>query len=347
MAVSDGGRILRQGLALAIGAAAGYVAYRSGIPLPWMLGPMIANTVVAVGGGPVLPPMRLRPLVIPVIGVMLGATVTADVLGSLGRWAVSIAFLAPFLAVAALLSYLIYRRFGRYDRVTAYFAAMPGGLNEMVLAGADLGGQERKIALAHATRVLLVILFVGLFYGLVLGVTSSGNSRAWTGLSSLSALDYAAFLACALAGSWAGQRARLPAGSLLGPMVLSAILHVGHWVEVPPPTLLVIGAQVVLGTVIGCRFLGARLRELAVDLVLGLVSTLSMLAATIGFAALVGWLTGIDIAAAFLAYSPGGLTEMSLLALAMQQDVAYVSVSHIIRILMVIVVAPLMFRKSG
>lgn len=347
MAASERAGIRGQLVGLAIGAVAGYLAYRAGMPLPWMLGPMIANTIVAVAGAPVMPPVRLRPLVIPVIGVMLGATVTAEVLSALGRWAVSVALLAPFLATASFGSYQIYRRIGGYDRVSAYFAAMPGGVNEMVLIGSAAGGQERKIALAHASRILLVILFVGLFYGLVLGVRSTGNARPWTALSTLSAMDYAAFLACALAGSWLGKRLRLPAGNMLGPMVLSAALHVGQWVEVPPPTLFIIAAQIVLGTIIGCRFRGAQLREVAADMWLGFLSTLVMLAAAVSFAALVGWLTGMDVAAVFLAYSPGGLTEMSLLALAIHQDVAYVSVSHIVRILMVIVAAPLVFRRSG
>ena len=62
------------------------------------------------------------------------------------------------------------------------------------------------------------------------------------------------------------------------------------------------------------------------------------------FAALLGPLTGTPLAAGVLAYSPGGLTEMSLLALAMGQDVAFVSTMHIARIVMVIFGMPLAFR---
>ncbi len=46
----------------------------------------------------------------------------------------------------------------------------------------------------------------------------------------------------------------------------------------------------------------------------------------------------------FLAYSPGGLTEMSLLALAMGQDVAFVTTIHLVRILLVIGGAALLWR---
>jgi uncharacterized membrane protein AbrB (regulator of aidB expression) len=53
---------------------------------------------------------------------------------------------------------------------------------------------------------------------------------------------------------------------------------------------------------------------------------------------------GIPFAAALLAFSPGGLAEMSLIALSMNVDAAYVSSHHIVRIFMIVLAAPLLFR---
>ena len=52
----------------------------------------------------------------------------------------------------------------------------------------------------------------------------------------------------------------------------------------------------------------------------------------------------IPFAQSFLAYAPGGLTEMALLTLAIGQDVAFVSVIHIVRITAVVGVASPLFR---
>ena len=65
------------------------------------------------------------------------------------------------------------------------------------------------------------------------------------------------------------------------------------------------------------------------------------------FAAIIAGLSGLPLAQAFLAYSPGGLTEMSLLTLAMDQDVVYVSVMHVIRITLVIAIASTIFKLIG
>lgn len=339
--------VLPQVVALAIGIAGGLSAYFGGLPLPWMLGPMIANTVAAMLRAPIAGPDPLRPFVIPVIGVMLGSGVTAEIFGLLGTWLLTLILLPIFLACAAGISYAVYRRIGRYDPVTAFYSAMPGGLNEMLILGAEQGGDERRIALAHAARILIIIVFVALFFGLVLGVSSGGRgSSQWIGLYEITAQDYLILGLCAVAGAILGKRLGLPAAPVFGPMILSGVAHVAGWVTVAPPTLFVIAAQITIGTVIGTRFVGATLTEIRRDISLSAIASLLMLSAAVGFGELIVWTSGIPLAQAFLAFSPGGLTEMSLLTLAMGQDVTYVSVMHIIRITMVIAIAPFVFKLT-
>lgn len=336
---------LPQLLALAIGVAGGLAAYFAGLPLPWMLGPMIANTAAAMLRAPIAGPDPLRIYVIPVIGVMLGSAVTAEIFGLLGTWLLTLALLPIFLACAAGISYAVYRRIGGYDPVTAFYSAMPGGLNEMLILGAEAGGDERRIALAHAARVLIIIVFVAIFFGLFVGVSSGGRGAVqWIGLYQITALDYAILGACAVLGVLLGKRLGLPAAPVFGPMILSGVAHALGWVTVAPPTLFVIAAQITIGTIIGTRFVGATLAEIRRDIGLSGIASLLMLIAAVGFAEGIAWVSGIPLAQAFLAFSPGGLTEMSLLTLAMGQDVAYVSVMHIIRITLVIAVAPFVFK---
>jgi membrane AbrB-like protein len=338
----------RQALALAIGGAAGYLANWIGMPLPWMLGPMIATTFASLLGIPVFGPNGLRPVVIPILGVMLGAAINRSVFAHIGDWGVTLAIMVPFLASAAAVSILIYRKIAGYDPVTAYFSAMPGGLNDMLILGTAAGGDERRIALAHASRILVVITCVGLFYGFVLGARPGGSGgRPWIAMDVLTLSDWLWLGACAVLGVPFGKLLRAPAPNMLGPMVLSAALHLGEVVETAPPTLIIVMAQIVLGTVIGCRFLGATFREVGRDLGLGALSSFAMLLVAVTFAFIASWLTGIHPSQIFLAYSPGGLTEMSLLALAMGQDVAFVSVMHLLRILLVILGAPFVFGRIG
>lgn len=331
------------GLGLVISVVCGIAGYLAGLPLPWMLGPMIGNTLAAMLRVPIRGPDRLRPFVIPVIGVMLGSAITADLFGQLGNWVLTLAVLPFVLITAAAVSHTVYRRLGRYDPVTAYYAAMPGGLNEMLIMGGEAGGDEKRIALAHAARVLIVIVFVVLFFGVFLGVSSTGQAN-WVPLTAPDITDYVILTGCAVVGVWLGKQLRIPAGQVFGPMILSGIVHVAGWVTVAPPTVFVIVAQLVIGTVIGARFVGAKPREIARDLGLASVATFIMLLVAVVFAEGIALASGMPLSQAFLAFAPGGLTEMSLLALAMGQDVTYVSVIHLIRITIVIAAAPHVFR---
>ncbi|WP_106746767.1 AbrB family transcriptional regulator [Yoonia maritima] len=335
-----------QMLALLIGTICGVGAYSVGLPLPWMLGPMMGNTVAAMCHLPVRAPTRLRPIVIPVIGVLLGSGVTAEVFGLLHSWVLTLLLLPVFLACASAVSFTVYRRLGGYDTVTAFYAAMPGGINEMLMLGAEAGGDERRIALAHAARILVVIVFVALFFGLVLGVTSGSRSASnWVHLDALTWVDYAILGFCAVAGTWFGNQIKLPAAPVFGPMILSGAAHIIGWVSVAPPTLLIIIAQITIGTIIGTRFAGASLAQVGRDLALAALASGAMLVVAVIFALLIAWPNGLPTSQAFLAYSPGGLTEMSLLALALEQDVTYVSVMHIFRITLVIAIAPIVFTR--
>ena len=328
------------GLALAIGIVSGVIGWAVSLPLPWMLGPMMGTTLAALLGLPVRGPSRLRPYTIPVLGVFLGSAIRPDLFERLGSWTLTIAFLPLFLIVAATLSYQVYRRIGGFDPVTAFYSAMPGGLNDMLILGEEAGGDPRRIALAHAARILIVVSLVVLFYGLVLGVRSGDDGAGIVPLSALTALDAVLLLACAVLGSLLGPRLRLPAAQIFGPMILSGLVHVTGWVETAPPTVLVIAAQVVIGTIIGARFVGTAPRQVARDLGLSALSSGAMLAVALGFAALIAHWQGIPLTQAFLAYSPGGLAEMGLLTLALGQDIAFVSVMHIVRIMLVITLAP-------
>ena len=127
-------------------------------------------------------------------------------------------------------------------------------------------------------------------------------------------------------------------------MILSGIVHVTGLTHAAPPTLAVNATQLVMGTVIGCRFAGAAPREVLKDLGLSLLAASAMLLIAVPTAFAVTALTGINILETFLSFSPGGLPEMSILALSLDADIAYVATMHIIRIVLVIALAPVFFR---
>jgi uncharacterized protein len=333
----------KAGLALAIGAAGGALFHAVNLPLPWMLGALCATLVAAMAYLPIRMPERLRPPVVAVIGVLLGSGFSPALLGQLPNWLASLSMLAVYAALCALVVVPIYRRVGRFDPVTAYFAGMPGGLAEMMMIGRDMGGDDRKIILAHATRIILTVAAMAFWFRLVLGYEVSGTPPGPT-LLSMTGRDIAILVLCGVAGALGGTWLRLPAPTLLGPMILSGIAHGSGLTASAPPPGLVIAAQVALGTVMGCRFLGVAPRDVLRAMALGVVATGAMIALALAFAFGLNAVLGLDRSMVLLAFAPGGLTEMSLVALAMQTEVAFVALHHVVRIVLVVAMAPLVLR---
>lgn len=334
-------------LALSLGTAGGYACFLLHVPLAFMIGAMLANSAAAIAGLRVGVPKALRTVMVIVLGIMLGSSFTPDLLGRLGDWAVSLAGLAVYIVAAAAAGLWYLRRVAGFDGVTAYFTAMPGGFNEMVMMGGAMGGDDRMIALGHSLRIMLVVLTVPFAFQALPGYDAAARDWSLTGLGpalgDLPARDWLMLASCGLAAPVA-QRLRIPAGQLVGPMLLSAAIHLAGVTAGKPPGLLVAAAQVVVGAAIGARFAGespARLWR-AAKVAAGLTALL--LAVTLVMAVGVHLITGLSLPALILAYAPGGLAEMSLVALSLQVDAPFVATHHIVRIVAIIIVAPIAWR---
>ncbi len=333
---------------LAVGAAGGALFHTLNMPLAWMMGPMVVVTVLALAGRRVRAHTPLRSLMMMVIGVLIGSRFAPDMIAQLAAWLPGLGVLLLALAVAGGVNVVYLIKVGRYDPVTAYFSGMPGGLTDMVLIGTEAGGDARVIALSQSVRVLFMVMAVPIFFRVVAGASTAAAPLAggWAGALAGAGgwRDLAVLAVGAVIGVVVARRLRLPAPFLLGPLMISAGLHLGGVSETSPPGLLVIVAQIVVGAAIGCRFAGTSLRTVGRAAAVALVGSLVLVATAVAFTPLMQWATGEAFETAFLALAPGGAAEMGLLALALSGDAVMVSLFQIVRIISIVALAPLVFR---
>jgi len=330
-------------LALAIGTAGGFVFDWLRMPLAWMLGACVFSTVASFFGLRIGIQVRLRQAMIIVLGVLLGSGFTPALVQRLGEWGVSLVVLSGMTLTGAALCYLWLRRFTDWDKPTCYFAAMPGGLNDMTIMGGAMGGEERAIALAHALRILTVVLTIPVWYRLVNGAQTSVLNMVH-GPTGNDWGDYAVLITCGIVGAAAGRLLRLPASFMMGPMIMSAIAHLGGLTNSQPPGELVAAAQVVVGTAIGCRFVGAAFDRLHKEMAASIGAAVILIGCAVVFARITVALTGLNLDATVLSYAPGGFAEMSLIGLALGIEIAMVATHHLFRLFLIIFTGPLVFR---
>jgi len=335
---------------LALAGAGGVAAAALHLPLGYMLGSIAAVGLAAgfglqLAGRGVFLPNRLRMGFVPVIGVSIGGAFTPAVLAQAGDWWVSLVMLVVFVPLAHALGFGLYR-LGGLDRTTAFFAAVPGGLIESIELGEAAGARVPMMTSLHFLRLIGIIVCVPLiFWGLTGHQVGSASGVTMAGAGGVLGWGDAAVLAAAgVLGAFGGRALRLPAFWLTGPLIASALAHGAGWVEGVPPGWLVAVTQVVVGGGLGARFAGVQPAMLRRALGLSAGYGVVVLGAAAGFAGLLQAAGVAPGAAVFLAFAPGGVAEMSLIALSLQYSVVFVTVHHVARILIAVLVAKAGYR---
>ncbi len=330
----------RLALGLAVGAAGGALAHWAEVPLAWMLGALFACMVASLAGAPVAVPLWLRANFLILIGLFLGESFDGITLEELARWPVSIAGAILYGPLAGGAAYLFYRFAVRQRVMTAVCSAIPGGLTAVVLLAEAFGGDERAVALSQSLRIAIVIFAAPLVaFGLLGFAPPPADMLSARALISWD--DLAILLPAAFAAMWGLGALGLPIPFLLGPILASAALRIGGVVEGALPHWLIEVALVVTGSAIGCRFHGTRLAQWAGVALATLGGTAVLMAVTALMAGAVSAWTGIDYLATLLAYAPGGVAEMSLIALAIDADPGFVALHHVVRIAFILVALPI------
>lgn len=339
------------GLSLILAYLGAKVFQAVSLPLPWMLGPLFVFAILAffrvqpLGLKPGLPATS-RLIFIPVVGVMIGASVTTEIFAEVARWWPSLLLVLPYMTVAQLLNAQILRRAGGYDPATAFFAASPGGIVEAVLIGEANGGNGPLMAIQHFARVTLAVSAIPLLLSLELGAPV-GSAAGVTGASqagSLSLMDALLLLLAGAIGAFVALRLHIPAGTMVGPILLSGALHAAGITDAQIPEALVQLAQMVIGVSLGSRFAGPSRQQLLLGLGLSVLTLSCTLVLAFLSAVLISSLGYADTRVAFIAFAPGGLVEMGLIAISLDADPIFVATHHVLRIALAVTVAPLLFR---
>jgi membrane AbrB-like protein len=336
-------RPLRMVLTLILGGAGGVLFHELHMPLPWMIGALVFTVIASLSGAPLVRPKRLRLYMVPVLGVMLGAGFTPEAIRHATEWIASLSMLLVYaIGITAMVSYYLVK-VAKWDAATSYFSASPGGFGEMALLGEAMGADDRKISLNHSVRIMLTVLIIPFWFKFFEGY-QPGNMGALGNMADIRLKDAAILIACAVVGFYVARRLRFPAAQLLGPTLVSAIVHMMGLTEARPPQEIVALAQVVIGAAIGCRFLGISLRQMFGTMTQAAGITLFMLGAAYAGAWVVSQFTGIPVNTLWLAFAPGGLAEMTLISLSLGIDVAFVSVHHMVRVIFLVSMAPIAFK---
>lgn len=330
------------GLTVSLGIAGGLAALLLHFPIPWMLGSLIVCAVARGSGLPLVSmPRALERWMRVTVGVSLGPSVAASISQSGPDLPIAIlmALLVTTLTVVLGMPWFLYR--AGLPRPSAFMCALPGGLTMLLALAGDIGNRA-EVLMVHAVRVVIVVVSISLL-ARYLGVPPEPQpllaSLDWQSDTSLPLL-----FALVLIGYLAAEKLRMAGGHVIVPMILVTLLALFTDISLEPPALLKTVALLVFGIVIGCEVAnGPRERYLQL-FVTSSIFTLAAMALAAGLALLLVQFIDQHFLVLFLALAPGGIAEVSLVALALGLDAGMVALVHSCRFLYIVTAGPVGLR---
>lgn len=321
-------------LALLMAAAgAGWVFERLGVPLPWMIGPLVLTALLSISGLiRAYVPNRIRAGGQIVVACQVGLAFSPAALSqmiALGPYLVgtTLLTLASVGATAVIMARLTGQGMAQW-----FLGMVPTSPVEAATIALKSNIAPMQVVLAQSLRLAAVVVVVPLAIYTIEG-WPTGDGRTGMDLTAdFDPLDVLILAALGLGAAGLMRLTRLSNPNFLGPLAVTAVLAAAGLGITPFPDLIFALAQIVLGTWLGATFKPDFLRSGVRDLMSTLAATLLLLALCSLAAAGLAYLAGHNWREFVLGAAPGGVAEMALTAQYLGQDVALIAAFHVTRI---------------
>ncbi|CAG4911352.1 unnamed protein product [Acidocella sp. C78] len=340
---------------------------RLGVPSAALFAALFVATALALAGrAPDFVPRGATLAAQAVLGVVIGALVSGPTLRALAAHAIPVVLVTFATLLVSIGAGLLMGLRRDVDATTGALALTTGGASAIVALAAELGADIRMVAVVQYLRVGLVTAIMPLVAALVFHVGGHPAAdhllhvgghpaadhllhvRGHAGAGHVSHAGLQGLVLVALAaplGLLLARLTRMPAGPLLGPLIVAAAITLtGRTGDAGVPAPIVDLAYAAIGWQAGVRFTRARLAEIgrALPTALGLILLVNAICAGLG--ALLANLAGATPFEGYLATLPGGIYAALAMAIAARTDVTFVLAVHVLRVLLVMFTMPLFAR---
>ena len=321
-------------------ALGGWAFEWAGIPAPWLSGAMIVTAALAAAD--IAPPMvpAFRELALIIAGISMGASMTPSCVSAFADYPGSLAILAVSVVIVIAGSAAVLVHVSGWSARDALLASAPGALSTVLVIAADQGADVARIVVVQLVRLFVLVAILPM--AIVAAEHGAGGAAPIRPPADAGAL--AILFAVSIAGAIACEKLNVAGAFILGPMLASGLVTAPGLVHGGVPPIFSLIGFVLIGVFIGQRFRGLEAMTVLRTAPAALVSFAASLSLSALGAVAVTAIVGVPFGETAVAFAPGGLEAMTVLAFALGLDPVYVGVHHLARFVLVAFLIPAAFR---
>ena len=332
-------------LVILISIPSAIVADYFNIPLAWMLGPMLVISITTLSGIKIKMPKLALSSILIVLGLHIGNYIDQNLINQMTEWVWTSIIMFVYILISILIVSKYLQKFSGYNVKTSIFSAAPGALGPLMILAEHEKSDLSQVATSHLIRLIIIITVIPFF------VVNYSTNEALT-IQKFNYLDQNHFhLLILLIGSilliFLFDNIGVPAALLSGTLVASGILQITEVASYKLPDESINFCLLILGASVGCRFADKSLKEVVGNSFHSLVATVILVVLGLLAAIVATYFVDTNFLTLLLSFSPGGIYEVAVIAIAFDLDPNFVAFHHIIRLLMILFTVPVILKIIG
>lgn len=324
--------ILKMSFTLVVALFGGYLFSIIGIPVPWLLGPLIFLLI----GNLLRPalfywPRSLKAVGMILIGYTIGLSLTSEAIQEIGRQLPYMFGMTTLLILlSAVIAYFI-AKLSKINYRTALLGSIPGGMTQIIVMADELKSVNLTIVTVTQTiRLLLIVIGMPLLLS-VIGQREKMELAVSPAVSETLNWQTISLLILCVAMSYLGKMVKFPTAFLLVPVLVTTIVQAMGFQTVELPNSFLQFAQLLIGIYIGLSMKPRELEHKMKTISLAVVSGMLIFIVAMLLGVVFAQVNSLDLPTALLSLAPGGMDQMGVIAHEIDAELSMVAGYQIFR----------------
>lgn len=312
------------------------------IPLAWFLGPMIITSIAALSGLKILMPKIVLSFILIILGLHIGNYIDQNLFNQMINWIWTSLIMLIYIIICILVVAKYLQKFSGYSKKASIFSAAPGALGPLMILAENEKTDLSQVATSHLIRLIIIITVIPFI------IVSNTNTDALIidnfDYMSQNHLNLILLIITSIFFIFIFGKIKVPAALLSGTLFASGLLQITDIASYRLPDETVNFCLLILGSSVGCKFAEKTVKEIANNSLHSIVATTILVVLGLLAAYVATFFVDTNILTLILSFSPGGIYEVAVIAIAFDLDPDFVAFHHIIRLLFILFTVPIILR---